>query len=153
MMEKLFEDLVTRLLQEADDSVRIVPQATYRLDSRKRLTIKPDLVFLCDGNAVGVADTKCKVLDDQGKIRNEDGYQLITYCKRFELEVGHLIYAAGQLPNDPFEIPWAAVRLEVHKINLTRELVDVERQVLDLRRAILHPKAIPTKQASAAYYQ
>jgi 5-methylcytosine-specific restriction enzyme subunit McrC len=150
-MEKLFEDLVTRLLQEADDSVRVLPQATYRLDSKKRLTIKPDLVFVRDGKPVGVADTKYKVLDDQGKIRNEDGYQLITYCKRLELEVGHLIYAAGQLPNDPFEIPWAGVRLEVQKIDLTRDLADVEQQVLELRRSIL--KAPPATASLASLPQ
>jgi 5-methylcytosine-specific restriction enzyme subunit McrC len=136
-MEQLFETLVTRLLQEQDDDVRLHPQATYKLDTRKRLTIKPDLVFIRGGRAVAVADTKYKILDDNGKIRNEDGYQLVTYCKRLSLEVGHLIYAAGHLPDEPFDIPWAGVRLDVHKIDLTATIDDIERQVIELRARLI----------------
>jgi 5-methylcytosine-specific restriction enzyme subunit McrC len=139
-LEKLFEDLVTRLLQELDDDVRLHPQATFRLDTRKRLTIKPDLVFLGSGGPIGVADTKYKVLDDRGRVRNEDGYQLITYCKRLGLDVGHLIYAAGSLPDEPFNIPQAGVSLEVHKVDLTRPLIEIERQVSDLRALMLSPR-------------
>lgn len=136
-LEKLFEDLVTRLLQELDDDVRLHPQATFRLDTKKRLTIKPDLVFLRQALSVAVADTKYKVLDDRGRVRNEDGYQLITYCKRLGLSVGHLIYAAGKLPDEPFDVPQAGVRLEVHKVDLTQPVVDVERQIVELRARLL----------------
>jgi 5-methylcytosine-specific restriction enzyme subunit McrC len=136
-MEKLFEDLVTRLLGELDDDTRVHPQATYRLDTKKRLTIKPDLVFVRAGHVVGVADTKYKILDDRGRLRNDDGYQLVTYCRRLGLRAGHLIYAAGQLPTEPFDIPQADVVLHVHKIDISRPVEQLEEDVKRLRARIL----------------
>jgi hypothetical protein len=32
-----------------------------------------------------VADVKYKLLDEQGRFPNADGYQLVTYCSRFGL--------------------------------------------------------------------
>ena len=42
-----------------------------------------------------VADTKYKLLDEQGTIPNPDAYQLVTYCLRLRLTDGHLIYAGA----------------------------------------------------------
>lgn len=140
-MEKLFEDLVTRILSEQDDEVRLHAQATFPLDTCERLTIKPDLVFLQSGRVVAVADTKYKILDDKGRLRNEDGYQLITYCKRLGLGLGHLIYAAGQVSPKPFDIPHAGVTLRVHKIEMGQPLQAIEREVRQFRQEALRSAA------------
>lgn len=136
-MEKLFEDLVARLLSELDDEVQLAPQATYALDTLKRMTIRPDLVFRVGGREVAVADTKYKVLDDKGKLRNEDGYQLLAYCMRLGLSVGHLVYASGSLPAEPYELLGAGVRLEVHKVDMAQPVDTIEQAVRELRTAIL----------------
>ncbi len=79
-MERLFEDLVARLLRELDDDAVLPPQASYGFDTRHRLSLRPDLVLRRHGRTVAVADTKYKLLDEKGRLRNEDGYQLLAYC-------------------------------------------------------------------------
>lgn len=136
-MERLFEDLVARLLQELDDDVQLAAQSTYALDTLGRMTIRPDLVLRRDGTDVAVADTKYKVLDERGKLRNEDGYQLLAYCKRMRLSVGHLIYASGSLPVEPYDLVGAGVRLKIHKVDLGQGLADIELAVARLRHGLL----------------
>ena len=143
-MERLFESLVARLLTELDDSVRLKAQATYPLDTLGRLTIRPDIVLRAGRNDVAVADTKYKILDEKGKLKNADGYQLVTYCKRLGLYVGHLIYASGLLPAEPFDIPQAGVRLEVHKIDMARTVAHIETDVAALRGRLLARSPLPT---------
>lgn len=103
------------------------------------MTIRPDLVLRLRGLNVAVADTKYKVLDDKGKLRNEDGYQLLAYCSRLGLPVGHLIYAAGTLPKEPYQLIGAGVRLEMHKIELARPLAAIAAAVARLRTRMLSP--------------
>lgn len=136
-MEKLFEDLIARLLREGDDDIRLVPQATYHLDDRDRLTIRPDLVFRRGREHVAVADTKYKVLAEDGRMSNADAYQLVTYCKRLGLPEGHLIYASGLPDTQPFAIRRAEVTLHVHRIDLTDTLEIVEQNVAQLRDRVI----------------
>lgn len=136
-MERLFEDLVARLLQEADDDVVLARQATYRFDTGKRLTLRPDLVLRRAGADVAVADTKYKVLDEKGRLRNDDGYQLLAYCTRLGLPVGHLIYAAGNLPSQPYVLEGSDVTLGIHKVDINRPVGEIEHAVRDLRRTLL----------------
>lgn len=136
-MERLFEDLVARLLQELDDDVQLAAQSTYALDTLGRMTIRPDLVMRTAGIDVAVADTKYKVLDENGKLRNEDGYQLLAYCKRMGLTVGHLIYASGSLPAEPYDLMKAGVRLEIHKVDLGEGVANIELAVGRLRHSLL----------------
>lgn len=108
-MERLFEDLVARLLRELDDDAVLPPQASYGFDTRHRLSLRPDLVLRRHGRTVAVADTKYKLLDEKGRLRNEDGYQLLAYCTRLGLPVGHLVYASGNLPSEPYRLEGADV--------------------------------------------
>lgn len=136
-MEKLFEDLVAQLLRELDDEYRLVDQPPYPLDTLGRMRIQPDLVLRHAGRDVAVADTKYKILDDKGKLRNADAYQLVTYCRRLGLSVGHLIYASGSLPSQPYDIPEAGVRLDLHMIDMSRPVEEIERDVAALRQRLL----------------
>jgi 5-methylcytosine-specific restriction enzyme subunit McrC len=136
-MEKLFEDLVARMLSELDDEAQLAAQSTYALDTLGRMTIKPDLVLRSGGRDVAVADTKYKVLDDKGKLRNDDGYQLLAYCTRLGLDVGHLVYASGSLPTEPYVLEGSAVTLQIHKVDMGQSVEDIERAVADLRRRLL----------------
>lgn len=150
-MEKLFEDLVARLLSELDDEVRLSPQAGYRLDDGNWLRIRPDLVFIGDGGPVAVADTKYKILNEKKKLRNEDAYQLLAYCTRLRLTEGHLIYCVGVDDGDD-QIPPAhrilgsSVTLRIHRIDLHQPIESVEQQVRFVRDAITpQPEASVTQ--------
>lgn len=122
----LFERLVTRLLIERPGDVRVRDQRTHKLDVGGRLTIRPDLEFLNSARVVAVADTKYKLLDDNGKFPNPDAYQLVTYCSRLGLDVGHLIYAAGDPLPEPYEIEGSGIRLVVHSIDLGQPIAGLE---------------------------
>lgn len=144
-MAWLFEALVTRLLQEGDS--RWQAQAKFALDTRSRLTIKPDLVLQGSSAPTVVADTKYKLLDDDGKVPNADVYQLVTYCARLGLSAGHLIYAAdGPTPN-PFEITGAEVHIVVHALDLTADVQDVEQQVAVVADRLGRPHVSSATQA------
>lgn len=131
----LFEKLVAQLLGET--STGLATQLTLPLDSLGRLTIRPDLVLLDEAKAVAVADTKYKLLDEQGKVPNADAYQLVTYCARLGLTTGHLIYASGEPHPLPFDITGTGVRLVVHSIDLAQPVERIEQQVATLRERLL----------------
>lgn len=134
-MAWLFETLVAQLLEE--QARELTSQQTLPLDTLDRLTIKPDLVFHGPSGIVAVADTKYKLLDDNGKIPNADVYQLVTYCARLGLTVGHLIYASDQPSPEPFDIIGTGVRILVHAIDLTASLDDIESHVWRLGQRLL----------------
>lgn len=136
-MERLFEDLVTRLLSELDDDTRLAPQSGYAFDGSGVLRIKPDLVLRRAGADVAVADTKYKVLDDAGRLRNEDAYQLLAYCTRLGLPVGHLVYAAGNLPVEPYVLKGSDVVLHIHRVDLGQTVEELERVAIALRADLL----------------
>ena len=134
-MEKLFEDLVAQLLREQVSGARVGAQRKYALGTSGHLNIQPDLVFFRDGVEVAVADTKYKILNEKKKLRNEDAYQLITYCTRLGLEAGHLIYAVGvddgddEIPTD-HNIQRSPVRLVVHRVDLKHDVDQLERDIV-----------------------
>lgn len=136
-MAWLFETLVARLLSEQTPG--LVTQEVLPLDTLGRLSIRPDLVFYDMFGPIAVADTKYKLLDDNGNVPNADAYQLVTYCKRLGLEVGHLIYAAGDVSPEPFEITAADVTLHVHKIDLGQPVEVVQQDVLALCAGLVSP--------------
>jgi len=131
-MAWLFERLIQQLLTEASGLVCVLAQRPRPLDIQARLTIKPDLEFTDGGRVVAVADTKYKLLDEQGKFPNADAYQLVTYCARLGLNVGHLIYAAGEPHPEPFDIDGAEIRLIIHSVDLQQPVANLESQVQTL---------------------
>lgn len=129
-MAWLFETLVTRLLKERDS--RWQPQAKFALDTLGRLTIKPDLILQGSTGPVAVADTKYKLLDDEGKIPNADAYQLLTYSGRLGVTQGHLIYAGLSCPAESLTIVDSASSLVVHAVDITRPVAEIESQVSEV---------------------
>jgi 5-methylcytosine-specific restriction enzyme subunit McrC len=146
-MAWLFETLIARLLSEQTSG--LVTQEVVPLDTLRRLSIRPDLVFHNSSGPIAVADTKYKLLDDDGNVPNADVYQLVTYCARLRLNTGHLIYAAGQPSPEPFEVDGTDVRLVVHAIDVTRPLDDIESQVAQLAHVIIPGRCDATPTAPA----
>ena len=139
-MATLFENLVGQLLGEAAPG--LVTQQSLPLDTLGRLTIRPDLVFHAAGCAVAVADTKYKLLDENGKVPNADAYQLVAYCSRLGLRTGHLIYAAGQPHSEPYDIVGTDVRLVIHSIDLSRTVAEIEAQLTQVLGLIVAVDAV-----------
>lgn len=133
-MAWLFETLVARLLAEHDPNW--TSQQTMPLDYAGRLTIKPDLVLERTAGIAAVADSKYKLLDDNGKIPNADAYQLMTYCARLGLKAGHLMYADGGPAPEPYEVIGADISIAVHRIDLTSPIPAIEAQVHALASVI-----------------
>jgi 5-methylcytosine-specific restriction enzyme subunit McrC len=144
-MAWLFERLVTQLLMECSGRVRVLAQQTSLLDTQGRLTIKPDLVFADGLEIVAVADTKYKLLDEDGKFPNADAYQLVSYCARLGLQIGHLIYAAGDPSPEPYQIDGAGIRLVVHSVKMDQSV-----EALEARVQALFGSIVATADAHAA---
>lgn len=136
-MAWLFETLVAALLSE--ETTGLVTQEVFELDTLSRLTIRPDIVLYDLNRPVAVADTKYKLLDDDGKVPNADAYQLVTYCARLGLTEGHLIYAAGKPTPGPFDIIGAGARLIVHAVDISRPLHEIEAQVAEITHVMVRP--------------
>jgi 5-methylcytosine-specific restriction enzyme subunit McrC len=129
-MPWLFERLVTQLLDETGKPRRVgVRKRVLDLDVLRRLSIEPDLVFTGDAGDLAVADTKYKLLDENGRFPNADAYQLVTYCARLGLKIGHLIYAAGDPHPEDYEIIESGTRLVIHSVNMDQPVVAIEEQV------------------------
>ncbi|TNC52582.1 McrC family protein [Mumia zhuanghuii] len=126
-MAHLFERLMARLLADVDPAWSA--QVTLPLDHRQTLVIRPDLVRDDGTGWTGVADTKYKILDDAGKVSNADIYQVVTYCARLGLTIGHLIYADGGTPPPVYEVVGTDAAIAVHRIDLTALPGDLRAQV------------------------
>lgn len=142
-MAWVFETLVARLLHEL--SPRLRAQQSLPLDTLGRLHIKPDLIFHDDDGPVAVADTKYKLLDDDGDVPNPDVYQLVTYCYRLGLRTGNLIYAAGEPRPEPFDIAGTDVRVVVHAVDISRPIDEIEGQIASLASVIVPLPAWPAR--------
>ena len=127
----LFEKLVGQLFTEIGGPRRVREQARYDLADRD-LWIQPDFVFREGKEVVAVADTKYKILDENGRFANADAYQLVTYCARLGLGIGHLIYAAGESRPEPFTIHGAGIQLMIHAVDLSLDVESIERTVGEL---------------------
>jgi len=141
-LARLFEDLVVQIMGETYQG--LARPKLLDLDSLGRLKFKPDLVFndVLGGrgvDVVAVADTKYKLLGENGNISTDDVYQLVTYCTRLKLSTGHLIYAAGEPHPDPFDILGTDVRLFIHRIDLQQDVDNIESQVAGVLDKILQP--------------
>lgn len=125
----LFERLIAQLLTEHSGDIRVRDQRTHPLDTAGRLTIRPDLELLHGTRVVAVADTKYKLLDDTGGFPNADAYQLVTYCARLGLDVGHLIYAAGDPRPEPYQIEGTDIQLVIHRVDISQSLASLEAAI------------------------
>lgn len=143
-MNDLFERFVTeRLRQELADRIDVEGQQRGRLDTAGSVTIRPDLVFRCDGRTVGLADIKYKLrdadapadvgpgdvsdsVDSNSEIASAavlathaDYYQLLAYSTALDLPGGTLIYCVDAGAD-------AASNMASRLSQLTRSTIEVK---------------------------
>ena len=138
----LFEKLVARLLHEVDPAWD--GQQSFTLDTGGALTIRPDLLLRGNDGPLAVADTKYKLLDDQGKVSNGDVFQMLAYCARFGLDRGHLVYAGPAGERDSLSIRGTGTTIHVHAIDITAPVPHIEQQARDLAQRLAGEEPVGT---------
>lgn len=116
-MNDLFERWVTdELGHRLEPTVRVVPQDQTHLAERRRVSIRPDLVFRRGTRTLSVGDVKYKLTGD-GMARSSDYFQLLAYCTTYDVQSGVLIYCtADAAPEREVVVRHSAQRL--HCISL-----------------------------------
>ena len=136
-MWRVFEDFVTVALAESLRSYggRSVCQKPLSLDVRRRVTMKPDLMWEAGGAVCAVVDAKYKAEKPEG-FPNADLYQMLAYCTVLGLDEGHLIYAKGNEPVDRHTVQGSGVVIHCHALDLSASPAKMLRQVDYLARLV-----------------
>lgn len=132
-MNDLFERFVTERLRRAlHGRLAVEAQAGAHLDTKRRVRLRPDLVFRRPGSAdpVYVGDIKYKVADD-AMGRNADYYQLLAYATALDLPEGVLIYCRtdGGRPAAEITVRHSGKRLAVRALDLTGPPAEVAEEI------------------------
>lgn len=138
-LNKVFEDFVCVAYSEAlrgHDGYGRHQRKSY-LDSGEAVEIKPDFLWLGDGEEpVAVMDAKYKSEKPAG-FPNADVYQMLAYCTAFGLREGHLVYARGQGPEISHYIPGADVKVHCHALDLEATPADILAEIARLAREMV----------------
>lgn len=137
-MEKVFEKYVENrfrfLAQDSDFTFRA--QGTGEsLDRGGFVGIRPDYLWFHGVKAVGIADAKYKAFSSESQVPNSDVYQMVTYCTRYGLRDGFLIYASS--PSFTLEIEESPIRVQVRGVDLSEEIQALESHLRSLHKEIL----------------
>ena len=138
-MPVLFEQFLTVALREAlvPRGGRLDAQSHHFLDEEGRIRLKPDVVWYprAEGSPSAVADAKYKAEKPTG-YPNADAYQMLAYCLRLGLPVGHLVYATGETEPGRHRIIGTPVTLVRHALDLDVTPEDLFGQVHDIAEAM-----------------
>lgn len=136
----VFESFLTTALSAAwaaSVGGRVRAQDRWHLDEGRSIVLKPDIVWYPPGSASPgvVVDAKYKAEKPSG-LPNADVYQMMAYCSRLGLDVGHLVYAAGSAEPRRHHLP-GGLTVVHHVLDLDVEPVDLLTSVerLALRTA------------------
>lgn len=151
-MNDLFERFVTERLRRAlRGRLAVEAQTGTHLDAKRRVWMRPDLVFRRPGSAepVYVGDIKYKVADD-AMGRNADYYQLLAYATALDLPEGVLIYcrSEGGRPVGEITVRHSGKKLAVKALDLTGPPAEVAEEIERLADWIAD-RAAPSRLAAA----
>lgn len=133
-MWMIFEDFVTKALAcnlEEWGGHAVMQGGGSFLDTGSELALRPDLVWQASANPLAVVDAKYKSLKVAG-YPNPDIYQMLAYCIRFGLDVGHLVYAKGEEQARVYAMIGHPVAIHCHALDLDQqpsELLDQMRRL------------------------
>ena len=133
-MNTVFEDFVGRRLGLVlGGNLTVRTQAPLHLDLRRRVPIRPDLVFERHGESVYVGDVKYK-LAPSGIGRSSDYYQLLAYCTVLNVNEGVLIYAQvdDAKPDQVITVQNAGTSLVAYRLELSGGGVGIEDSIAGL---------------------
>ena len=137
-MERIFEKYLENrfsILSEEGSQIFRAQGSGESLDRGGLVGIRPDYLWFEGGKATGVADAKYKVFSTKASVPNDDVYQMVTYCTRYGLHKGYLIYASS--PNFSIDVEGSAITIEVRGVDLSLELPEIEEQIAALLDEVL----------------
>ncbi|MER7417742.1 restriction endonuclease [Micromonospora peucetia] len=127
-MWRIFEDFLSVALRAAIESAcggTVVFQARHHLDGRRRLELRPDVLWRTGAGDVGaVLDAKYKA-----DAAREDAYQMLAYCVAYRLTHGHLVYASGEQSPVHHIVRNAGIEIVCHALDLDADPADLLSRV------------------------
>lgn len=138
-MWEVFEDFVSVALREAMgfSGGRIDLQYTGKhLDVGAKVSLRPDIVWHKDDVVLAVLDAKYKA-EKNKRFPNADLYQMLAYCTRFKMKVGHLVYAKAENDGVTHEINGADIHIYSHALDLEAKPEHLLQQVQNLASKIV----------------
>ena len=139
-MEKIFEKFIGEQFHKLSSqrSFSFSPQGdNMSLDSDGYVRIRPDYLWSNGLETIGLADAKYKHFDNRRQVPNQDVYQMITYCTRYGISDGYLLYASS--PDFTIDIEGSPIKVHVRKIDLGANIDTLEHQIRLLQEEILKP--------------
>lgn len=135
---QVFEDFVSVALREslARSGGQLISQRSDRLDASGHAVVRPDIVWQRDERIDAVIDAKYKAEKPAG-YPNADLYQMVTYCTRYGLHDGHLVYASGEETPKTIDIIGAPIAVHCHALDLTGSPVEILASVDRVAEAIV----------------
>lgn len=138
-MEKIFEKFVEEQFRKlsAQKPFSFNPQGdNISLDSAGYVRIRPDYLWTDGLNTLGLADAKYKHFETRTQVPNQDIYQMVTYCTRYGISEGYLLYASS--PDFTVDIEGSPISIHVRQIDLAVPFKNLEGQIRALQNEILN---------------
>ncbi|MEV4810066.1 McrC family protein [Micromonospora avicenniae] len=136
-MWRVYEDFLSVALRAAVESTHggtVVLQARHHLDGRRRLELRPDILWRDGTGGVGaVVDAKYKA-----DAAREDAYQMLAYCVAYRLARGHLVYPSGEHPPVRHVVSNAGIEIVCHALDLGADPVELLTRIRVLADEIAH---------------
>jgi 5-methylcytosine-specific restriction enzyme subunit McrC len=130
-MNRVFENFVVVALREALGlSTRQFRQGDgrLRLDTARRVVLKPDISWWQGSRCVFVGDVKYKKIRVDG-VLHPDLYQLLAYTTATNLDDGLLIYAAGEDEDVVHSVAHVGKQLRVTTLDLAGSIPELFDQI------------------------
>lgn len=135
---QVFEDFVSVALRDSLERSggRVLSQRSDRLDALGHAVVRPDIVWQRHERIDAVIDAKYKAERPAG-YPNADLYQMVTYCTRYGLRDGHLVYASGEETPKRVSIIGAPITVHCHALELTGSPEEILASVDRVAEAIV----------------
>jgi 5-methylcytosine-specific restriction enzyme subunit McrC len=91
-MNQVFEDFLTRALEDALRYRGGWLRPQYRTKLAPSIPVRPDITWWCNGRCRAVVDAKYKAIASD-VMPNGDAYQMLAYCIALGIRRGFLVYA------------------------------------------------------------
>jgi 5-methylcytosine-specific restriction enzyme subunit McrC len=145
LYERFIEEGLTRRLQEADSTIRVIGQEQRYLDVENRLMIRPDIVVRQGSSTVFILDSKY-ILAGDGATHVDHHVQLLSYAVRHNVKDVAIIYVldpsfTARATDVVTTIRHAEVRIHSWTLDLTQGPVRIEAGMDHLAERILNVMA------------
>ncbi|MGO4593140.1 McrC family protein [Leifsonia sp. 2TAF2] len=139
---QVFEDFVSVALRDSLERSggQVLSQRSDRLDALGYAVVRPDIVWQSHERIDAVIDAKYKAERPAG-YPNADLYQMVTYCTRYGLRDGHLVYASGEETPKSVNIIGAPITVHCHALELTGSQEEILGSVDRVAEAIVASRA------------